>query len=144
MSRRWVLPLALCGTLVASACSRQADSAPPLDPAFTVPTAVRPEAEILQPIEGDTVSSPFEVVGRAPVGEGRTVAVQVKTRGPDGEWRWIGNSAMDVGDDGRFEGEVTYTLVEAAPGALQLVLVDEETGAVLESVEFPIELEPSP
>lgn len=144
MWRRGVLPLLLCGMLTPSACSRQADSAPPLDPAFSVPTAVRPEAEILKPVEGDTVDSPFEVVGRAPVGEGRTVAVQVKSEAPDGQWRWIGNLAMEVSDDGRFQGEVSYSLPEAAPGALQLVVVDDGTGAVLESTEIPLELKASP
>ena len=144
MSRFFLLALCCTGALLLSGCSRQSDDSPPLDPAFALPTPEPLAARISNPSEGDSLVSPFVVSGRAPDGQGNTVAVQVKSLTPEGEWRWIGNLALDVDEGGRFEGEVSYSLADAAPGALELLVIDQESGTVLETTEVSVELGPSP
>jgi hypothetical protein len=144
MWARRILPLLSCCTLVLWGCTRQSAGEPPLDPAFALPTDVPSPLGIERPAEGDRLESPFLVRGTAPTGQDLTVAVQVKSRADDGEWRWLGNQALDVDEEGRFEGEVAYSLEASAPGAVELMIIDQESGSVLETSEVGVELDPSP
>lgn len=147
MSARALVTLSIIAALTLAACTRSSDEATPDDPAFAPASHTGPVAEVgialEQPADGASVGSPVVVSGVAQVDPGRTMAAQVRSREADGSWRWLGNGALALEADGRFEGEVAYSLAGAAAGVLEVLVVDPASGTVLQRTEVEVDLEPS-
>jgi len=140
-----VLIVVFCGALLSVGCTRSRTGSPAGEESQLTPAARSASASITvtRPSSGVEVSSPIKVEGTVVLPSGRAVAAQVKSRDPDGELLWRGNGSLDADAAGYYEGEVAYVLEDAAPGIVEVLIIDPASGTVFERQEVEVSLLPS-
>jgi hypothetical protein len=133
---------ALAGVAIAG-CTRSRtarDAAAPV--ASPSPTAT-PSLVITRPEAGTAVGAPLTVAGELTAAGERTLAAVVYLREADGALQWRGNGPLTL-RGATFTGTVSYTLDAAAPGVIEVMVIDPVTGTVLDRRSVSVELKPAP
>lgn len=133
-----VIPLLLVGALTLAACQRARPTAPGSSAAVSQPL------RISEPTAGQAVGSPLTVVGEVRLEPSQALVGMVYSQEPGGSPRWRGNARIAVSEDGRFSGSIAYTADQAAPGFVELAVLDSAAGTTLISRRVEVQLGAAP
>lgn len=119
--------------------------APPVPSTETAPLDEGIGSVVDEPADGARVTSPIRVAGRLGETTGRVAVAQILSVDGDGQETRRGNALLaPSGADGAYAADVAYTLDAAGPGIVEVVLVEPETGTVMERARVPVVLEAAP
>jgi hypothetical protein len=128
--------------LITAACTR---ARPTVVPPTALPAEAAQSAQLSldSPQPGSRLGAPIILAGQALLEPGQMLVGQVSSR-DGGQLRWRGNARIEPDSTGRFEGEVGYTLAEAAAGQVELMVIDAASGTVIDRRAIEVQLDAAP